>query len=280
MDTRLASIGNLGAHHGGARVSLRQGGQQVIDTLQKWRFVFALASIGLTTIPVVCAQVDVSRLVEKATPAIALLEGQGPAGSKQGSGFVVSADGLTVTNLHVITGMDKLRVRIGKSEPLEVRQVVAFDEARDIALIKVPAKRLPRLLLGDSEKVKAGQPVIVLGNPLGLVGIASQGTVSAVRELPGTVITVIHTDAFAYPGNSGGPLLNSRGEVIGVITAKLRGSEGLTFAVPSNDVRTIVEGARRPMSLVALNRAIKPSGTPERAYCQELQNANRYACRK
>jgi serine protease Do len=226
---------------------------------------FALAFAGLTVSQSICAQGDLSRLVEKTTPAIVLLEGQGPAGSKQGAGFFVSADGLTVTNLHVIAGLDRLRVRIGTSQPIEVRQVLAFDEARDIALIKVPAERLPRLLLADSGKVKAGQPVIALGSPFGLGGTASQGIVSAVRELPGTVITVIHTDASVNPGTSGGPLLNSRGEVIGVITAKLRGSEGLTFAVPSNDIRTIVKGARAPMSLLDLNRAIKGSGRPSEA---------------
>lgn len=230
--------------------------------LPKCRFVIAFVSVGLTTIPIVCAQVDVSRVVEKATPAIVLLEGQGPAGSKQGTGFVVSADGLTVTNLHVITGIDKLRVRIANSAPVDVQQVVAFDAARDIALIKVPAERLPRLLLADSGKVRAGQPVIVLGNPFGLVRTTSQGIVSAVRELPGTVITVIHTDASVNPGNSGGPLLNSRGEVIGVITGRLRGSEGLTFAVASNDVRTLVKGVRTPVSLAAFNLAIKSLDAP------------------
>ena len=87
------------------------------ERLPKSWFGVALVSVGLTT-PVVCAEVDIARVVEKAMPAIALLEGQGPAGSKQGTGFVVSADGLTVTNLHVIAGMDKLRVRIAKSAPV------------------------------------------------------------------------------------------------------------------------------------------------------------------
>jgi len=234
--------------------------------------VFAVVSISLTTIPVVCAQVDISRLIEKAAPAVALLEGQGPAGSKQGTGFVVSADGLIVTNLHVITGMDKLRARIAKSDPFEVQQVVAFDEARDIALIKLPVARLSRLLLADSRNVEAGQPVTVLGNPFSRVGTASQGIISAVRELPGTAITVIHTNASVSPGNSGGPLLNSRGEVIGVITGRLRGSDGLAFAVPSNDVRAVVEGARTPRTLAGLSRAIAASGGTEQAYCQELAN--------
>jgi S1-C subfamily serine protease len=229
--------------------------------LVRQRSAFAFVVVWLLADQLACAQVDVSQLVEKAMPAIALLEGQGASGTTQGTGFVVSADGLIITSLHVIAGVDRLRIRIGTSPPIESQQVLAFDEARDLALLKVPAERLPRLVLGDSTKVKAGQPVVALGNPRGLVGTASQGIVSAVRELPDARVTVIQTDASVNPGNSGGPLLSSRGEVIGVVTAKIRGAEGLNFAVASNDVRALVEGMRTPMSLADLNRAVRATET-------------------
>ena len=224
-----------------------------------------LAILSATASISAFAQVDVSAIVERATQSVVLLEGQGPSGSRQGTGFVVSSDGLVVTNLHVMAGLDRVRIRVGTSQPLEVAQILAFDEVRDLALLKVPVERLPRLLLSDSAKVKAGQLVVVLGNPRGLGATASQGIVSAIRELPGTATTVIQTNAPVNPGNSGGPLLNSRGEVIGVVTGKLRGSEGLSFAVPSNDVRAFIAGAKTPMSLAEVNRgtARAPGGSVE-----------------
>ena len=225
-------------------------------------FSHLLAILSATASISAFAQVDVSAMVARATQSVVLLEGQGPSGSRQGAGFVVSSDGLIVTNLHVIAGLDRVRIRVGTSQPLEVSQILAFDEVRDLALLKVPVKRLPRLLLSDSGKVKAGQLVVVLGNPRGLGAIASQGIVSAIRELPGTATTVIQTNASVNPGNSGGPLLNSLGEVIGVVTGKLRGSEGLNFAVPSNDVRALIAGAKTAMSLAEVNRgtAREPGG--------------------
>ena len=222
-----------------------------------------LAILSATASISAFAQVDVSAIVERATQSVVLLEGQGPSGSRQGTGFVVSSDGLVVTNLHVMAGLDRVRIRVGTSQPLEVSQILAFDEVRDLALLKVPVERLPRLLLSDSAKVKAGQLVVALGNPRGLGATVSQGIVSAIRELPGTATTVIQTNASVNPGNSGGPLLNSRGEVIGVVTGKLRGSEGLSFAVPSNDVRALIAGAKTPMSLAEVNRgtARAPGGS-------------------
>jgi S1-C subfamily serine protease/tetratricopeptide (TPR) repeat protein len=153
---------------------------------------------------------------------------------KSGSGFFVSANCLVVTNAHVIEGAETMIVR-DSSKKIFVAQVAAKDLDRDLALLTTNARACSALPLGDSDSVAIGQEVYAIGNPLGLTGTVTKGIVSAIRSVSGR--GYIQIDATINPGNSGGPLLGTDGAVIGVTTFKVRGFEGLNFAVGANEIR-------------------------------------------
>jgi serine protease Do len=171
-----------------------------------------------------------------------------------GSGFIISSDGYILTNNHVVEGATKLKVEM-KSGGRYDAKVVGTDPSIDMALIKIDAqgKQLPTLPLGDSDKLRVGEWVVAIGNPLNLDNTVTVGVVSAKeRRVPigGTdngVATFIQTDAAINRGNSGGPLLDSRGRVVGMNTAILRGAfgggvaEGIGFALPITDARSSME---------------------------------------
>ncbi len=164
--------------------------------------------------------------------------------SSLGSGFVISEDGYVVTNNHVIEGADEIRVEFFDGEEL-IAEVVGTDPNTDIALLKVEAEEpLPFVPFGDSDEARVGDWVIAMGNPLGQGFSVSAGIVSARnRELSGRYDDYIQTDAAINKGNSGGPLFNMDGEVIGVNTAILSptgGSIGLGFSMASNVVTSVV----------------------------------------
>jgi serine protease Do len=180
-----------------------------------------------------------------------------------GSGVILDADGYIVTNFHVVAGARRVQVSIpvpdeslkGRTSILRhsVRlvggQVVGMDRETDIAVIKVQAKGLPALRLGDSDAVDQGQLVFAFGSPLGLENTVTMGVVSSVaRQLEAeSPVVYIQTDAPINPGNSGGPLIDSDGNVIGINTmifSQSGGSEGIGFAVPSNIVRAVYEQIR------------------------------------
>jgi S1-C subfamily serine protease len=168
-----------------------------------------------------------------------------------GSGFVLDKAGRIVTNYHVIEGADEIRVSFSNQDTVEA-QLVGSDPSTDLALLQVDttASALTPLPLGDSDKVKVGDPVVAIGNPFGLDRTATSGIVSALQRLitaPNrfTIDHVIQTDAPINHGNSGGPLLNSRGQVIGVNTqietgGVGSGNVGIGFSVPSNTVKDVV----------------------------------------
>lgn len=172
---------------------------------------------------------------------------EGGDGSKMqgaGTGFIVSADGRIVTNAHVVKDAEKVTVKLtdGRALPAEV---VGIDEATDIAVVKVEADGLPTLAFGRSDELQVGEPVIAVGNPFGLGNTVTTGIVSALgRDIhSGPFDDFIQTDAAINKGNSGGPLVNERGEVVGVNTAILSptgGSIGIGFAVPSDMARDVV----------------------------------------
>ncbi|HET9299017.1 MAG TPA: Do family serine endopeptidase [Candidatus Polarisedimenticolaceae bacterium] len=171
-----------------------------------------------------------------------------------GSGFIISHDGYILTNNHVVEGATKLKVEM-KSGTRYDAKVVGTDPSIDMALIKIDTqgKQLPSLPLGDSDKLRVGEWVVAIGNPLNLDNTVTVGVVSAKeRRVPigGTdngVATFIQTDAAINRGNSGGPLLDSRGRVVGMNTAILRGAfgggmaEGIGFALPITDARSSME---------------------------------------
>ncbi len=162
-----------------------------------------------------------------------------------GSGFIISADGYIVTNTHVVE--DATDIRVGMQDRSSYKAtLIGSDKRSDIALLKIDANGLPVADLGDSDEVRVGQWVLAIGSPFGFEYTATQGIVSAVaRSLPDdTYVPFIQTDVAVNPGNSGGPLFNTDGKVIGVnsqIYSRSGGYMGLSFAIPVNVAKDIVE---------------------------------------
>lgn len=166
-------------------------------------------------------------------------QGKGsPQARGLGSGFIISADGQILTNAHVVEGATTIVVKLADDTEQPAR-LLGIDTATDVALLKIDATNLPTVKLGDSSTVEVGDWVLAIGSPFGLERTATQGIVSATgRSLPdGTYVPFIQTDAAVNPGNSGGPLFNTRGEVIGInsqIYSRDGGYMGLSFAIPVN----------------------------------------------
>ncbi|NLY67692.1 MAG: PDZ domain-containing protein [Tissierellia bacterium] len=165
-----------------------------------------------------------------------------------GSGVIVDSNGYILTNSHVIDNGNAKHIRVlfDNGDEKEAK-VLWYDSLLDLAIIKVDAKNLPVAKLGDSDKLLVGEPAIAIGNPLGLEfqSTVTSGIISGLHRsinVEGNVIEdLIQTDASINQGNSGGPLLNSKGEVIGINTAKISSAEGLGFAIPINTVKPIIE---------------------------------------
>jgi hypothetical protein len=204
-------------------------------------------------------------IVAKAAKSVVLLKVVTDAGTVLGSGFVISSDGKIATNLHVIRDMKSCGVQLASGELYDNLIVLAFDDRKDLAIVKIAGFDLPAIELGNSNDVRPGEPVIAIGNPDGLQGTVTGGMVSAVRDDPfSSGYKVIQTDAASNPGNSGGPLINSQGQVVGVITSKLRSSEGLNFAVPINYLRGLMASTDKPITLAELRTAL--SNAPADAF--------------
>lgn len=153
-----------------------------------------------------------------------------------GSGFIVSADGYIVTNAHVVDSADEVRIRLTDRREF-IAKVVGSDKRTDIAVVKIDAANLPRVVIGDPDKLKVGEWVVAIGKPFGLENTMTAGIVSAKgRDLPQeNLVPFIQTDVAINPGNSGGPLFNLRGEVVGInslIYSRSGGYMGLAFAIP------------------------------------------------
>lgn len=163
----------------------------------------------------------------------------GPSPRQQGlgSGFIISADGYVLTNAHVIAGADEVKVRLADSKQEFVAKVVGADARTDVAVLKVEATGLPTLTAGDSSKLEVGEWVAAIGSPFGFDNTITAGIVSAKgRSFPSeSFVPFIQTDVAVNPGNSGGPLLNLRGEVVGInsmIYTQTGGYMGVSFAIP------------------------------------------------
>ncbi len=160
-----------------------------------------------------------------------------------GSGFIISSDGFIVTNNHVIENADEIKVSLADGRMIRA-ELKGTDPSTDIAVLKIYENGLKALSFADSDSLQAGQIAIAIGNPLGLQHTVTAGVVSALgrtlRANNGRMIDdVIQTDASLNPGNSGGPLVNSHGQVIGVNTATIASAQGLCFAVSSNIAKYI-----------------------------------------
>ncbi|MEY3735060.1 MAG: hypothetical protein RLZZ624_118 [Cyanobacteriota bacterium] len=174
------------------------------------------------------------------------LFGSGPSIQQQqgqGSGFITRSDGVVLTNAHVVEGASEVEVTLPDGRRFNGK-VLGGDPVTDVAVVKVVARGLPVTPLGDSSRVRPGETAIAIGNPLGLDNTVTAGIISAIQRTnalgEGQRVPYLQTDAAVNPGNSGGPLINDRGQVIGINTAirKAPGA-GLSFAIPINLARTI-----------------------------------------
>jgi S1-C subfamily serine protease len=182
--------------------------------------------------------------VRRAGPAVVHIEAQGEKGrGGRGSGFLISPDGLVMTNSHVVHGASQLRVQTSDGR-ISRAEIIGDDPDTDLAVIRIDLPNLPWLGFADSAEVRVGQVAIAIGNPLGFDNTVTAGIVSALgRTFPSStgrlIDNVLQTDAALNPGNSGGPLLDTHGRVIGVNTAIIAAAQGICFAIGSRTAEFI-----------------------------------------
>ena len=184
---------------------------------------------------------SVEALTESARHSVVVVSHEGRDGKEGGvgSGFIVSANGLIATSLHVIGEARPITVHLANGKRYDVTEVHAWDRKSDLAIIRIDANNLPALPLGDSDTLKQGMPVAAIGNPLGLENSVVQGVVSAKRDFDG--FEMIQLAIPIEPGNSGGPLLDMQGRVHGLLTMKSMMSANLGFAMPINLLKPLLE---------------------------------------
>ena len=207
--------------------------------------VSASSSDNVTTVSDSGNELSVAEINTKVSPSVVLISGKSMQGEGQGTGVIITEDGYIVTNAHVVSGFSELTVTLNDENNTEyAATVVGTDETTDIAVIRVNASGLTPAELGTSSSLQVGQSVVVIGNPLGkeFSGSVTTGVISALdRQVEfedGSVYNYIQTDAAINSGNSGGPLVNMHGQVIGINAAKIDTSvaEGMGFAIPIDEV--------------------------------------------
>lgn len=210
--------------------------------MKKLTLLLLLLILGCQPLKEVQLDVQVTEefvaVAEKAIPAVVSIE----AGTATGSGFIIDKEGNIMTNYHVVDKAPSIRVYLADKRIFSA-EVIGFDEETDVALIKINGKDLPVATLGDSDNLKIGQKVAAIGSPFGLESTITTGIVSAKHRSRGKTIyrDFIQTDANVNPGNSGGPLVDLDGNVIGINTFILAKSEGLGFSIPINLAKKIIE---------------------------------------
>ncbi len=189
-----------------------------------------------------------------------------------GSGFIISEDGLIATNLHVIGEARRLQIEMHDGKTYDVAVVQASDSHHDLALLKIDAKGLKALPLGDSSKVSQGDPIVAMGAPEGLAFSIVQGVLSATRDVDG--LEMLQVAVPIEKGNSGGPLLDMQGRVLGLLTLKSLKTDNLGFAMPVNDLKKLIEKPNPvPMSRWLTIGALNPKQWQTHLGAQWTQHA-------
>ena len=260
----LALAGLIGLLVAGGVIRLRVEPGDRVSASPFWREEPGSAPLP----PALAVWVELARVVKPAVVNVSTTQRTSPRGGPEdffrrffgepapdprgrqslGSGFVVSADGYVVTNMHVVRGAGAIVVRLADHSEHRAR-LVGGDPRTDIALLKIDAGGLPTLPFGDSDQAQVGEPVMAIGNPFGLEQTITTGIVSAKERFIGTgpYDDFIQTDASINPGNSGGPLVDTRGALIGINTAifsQSGGSIGIGFAIPVNIAKDVLPQLR------------------------------------
>lgn len=163
-----------------------------------------------------------------------------------GSGFILSTDGLVMTNAHVVDGADEVLVTLTDKREFKAK-IIGTDKRTDVALVKIEASGLPAVKIGDITRLKVGEWVMAIGSPFGLENTVTAGIVSAKQRDTGDYLPFIQTDVAINPGNSGGPLINMRGEVVGInsqIYSRSGGFQGISFAIPIDEATRVADQLR------------------------------------
>lgn len=202
-------------------------------------------------------RLTIPEIVDKTMPAVVAIYteivqqngfGDPTQSTVAGSGFIISDNGYVVTNAHVVEDSSSVHVYLADDTRYDAL-VIGVDKIADIAVLKIEGNDLPYVSFGDSDKLQVGELAVAIGNPTGsLRGTTTQGVISALnRDMPSTPIALIQTDAALNPGNSGGPLFNAYGDVVGINqmkilqTPSLEPIQGISFAIPSNAAKPIIE---------------------------------------
>jgi serine protease Do len=246
-----------------------------------WLLAAVIATPALAQAP---AFPDFVELIEKVAPAVVnirTLERPADAGRSpfrrspaqppgddlprgEGSGFIVSADGYVMTNAHVVEGASEVLVTLVDKREFMAR-IIGTDERSDVALLKIDATALPEVRIGDVSRLRVGEWVLAIGSPFGLDSTVTAGIVSAKQRETGADIAFLQTDVAVNPGNSGGPLINTRGEVIGInsqILSPVGSYIGISFAIPIDDAMHIADQLRTNGRVVRGYLGIQPTDLP------------------
>ncbi|MGH8998149.1 MAG: S1C family serine protease, partial [Acidimicrobiia bacterium] len=214
---------------------------------------------------------SLSDVVERVFPTVVGIRSRGRLpGIGQGTGFIVSPDGEIITNHHVVSGSRTILVTLPGEGDARTAEVVASDEDEDVALLRLEGvTNLPAAELGDSESLRVGDEVFAVGHALGLSGgpTVSRGVVSGLQRANGSLRHLIQTDAALNPGNSGGPLFDAAGRVVGVNTMVRGGAENIGFAIAVERVSTVVERLREgrpppPVAFLGVSTVEPIDGSP------------------
>ncbi len=249
-------------------------------------FSFATAAVcGFAPVAAAAQSVpDFVELIEKVAPAVVNIrtterneEGArsplrrrppSPQGDEtprgEGSGFIISADGYVVTNAHVVDGASEVLVTLPDKREFKAK-IVGADVRTDVALVKIEASGLPTVRIGDVSRLRVGEWVLAIGSPFGLDSTVTAGIVSAKHRETGSDIAFLQTDVAVNPGNSGGPLISTRGEVVGVnsqILSPIGSYIGISFAIPIDEAMRVVDQLRSGGRVVRGYLGVQPTDVP------------------
>ncbi len=237
---------------------------------------------------------SLEELAARATQAVVLIDVETASDKRQGSGFLVDAEGRILTNNHVIRDARSVRIKLASGDIYDAVTVLSTDERRDLAVLGIAGFNLPFLPLGNSDSVRIGHPVVVIGSPLGLENTVTTGIVSGRRQ-EAEGYQVLQISAPASRGSSGGPVLSRNGEVVGIAASQMQVGQNLNFAVPINYARgllahiggdpiavlrpspTVTEDVTVPMALTGggVNQGLTFSLSTFGGYSAEFQTVGR-----